>query len=181
VAGSKGSKPLALVLVGITLGVGVYFALSEPKMRYALSVDQAWEKAEQQLGRDSRLQGVLVPGTLKRRPSGCGVDFALQGLQGKRHIFVHYDRCALPDMLCDLAPSEPPNDNDYVEAISVDGELERRGGELHFMASQMMTMCPPRYWYAFDGGPSALCARHRPGFYCPMCEGAGGPPHGVER
>jgi cytochrome c-type biogenesis protein CcmE len=167
-AGGKGSKLLALVLVGVTLGVSGYFVLSEPKVRYALSVDQVWEKTERWLGPDLRLQGVFVPGTLKRRPAGCGFDFALQQEQGSaRRIFVHYDGCVLPDTICDLAPTA----GGYAESITVDGTLERRGRELHFLASQVMAKCSGKYWYPLDGGPSALCAQRRPGFHCPMCDG----------
>lgn len=174
-AGGKGSKLLAFVLVGVTLGVSGYFVLSEPNVRYALSVDQVWEKSERWLGRALRLQGVFVPGTLQRRAAGCGFDFALQPERGSvRRISVHYDGCVLPDTICDLAPSA----RGYAEAITIDGELERRGRELHFLASQVMAKCSGKYWYPLDGGPSALCAQHRPGFYCPMCEG---PHHGIER
>jgi cytochrome c-type biogenesis protein CcmE len=175
VPGGQGSRPLALVLVGVTLGVSGYFVLSEPKARYALSVDQAWAESERWLGRELRLRGVFVPGTLKRRPAGCGFDFALQQEQGTAlRIFVHYDGCVLPDTICDLAPSA----GGYAEAITVDGALERRGAELHLVASQVMAKCSDKYWYPLDGGPSALCAQHRTGFYCPMCEG---PHHGTER
>lgn len=174
-AGSKGSKLLALVLVGVTLGVSAYLVLSEPKARYALRADQVWEKPERWLGRDLRLQGVFVPGTLKRRPDGCGFDFALQREPGsERRIFVHYDRCALPDTICDL----PASVGGYTETLTVDGRLDRRGAELHLLASQVMTKCSDKYWYPLDGGPSALCAQHRPGFYCPICEG---PHHGTGR
>src|SRR5690606_36924819 len=127
-AGVKGSKLLATVLVGITVGVSLYFVLGEAETRYALSVEQAWQEAERRVGRELRHGGVLVPGTLKRRATGCGFDFALERQSGsERHILVHHDGCEAPGTLCDLAPSEPPKADDYVEEINVEGRLERRG------------------------------------------------------
>jgi hypothetical protein len=66
-SGRQGSKLLASVLVGVVVSTGSYVALSKPTLRYALSVDQAWAKGEHRLGRPLRLQGMLVPGSLKGR------------------------------------------------------------------------------------------------------------------
>ncbi len=172
----KGSKLLAVSLVAVTVGLSGYVVLSEPDYIYAVNIEQAFAQPGRWWGRELRLGGELVPGTLKKRARGCGFDFALRGPSGREpYLLVHYDGCALPYGVCDLAPSVPPGANDSTGRIQLSGQLEPRGpNELHFQASALIATCPGKYWATSEGGDgfSALCARHRPGFYCPMCEGA---------
>jgi cytochrome c-type biogenesis protein CcmE len=115
------------------------FAFTRPeRVVYSSTVSQLAKKP--MLGTTVRVEGSLVPGSLCRGPSKCGIRFRLADTSypkdGLRiELEVRYAQCVIPDMFRDVPG--------YELNLVADGELhaDRR----HFDADTLMTRCTGKY------------------------------------
>jgi cytochrome c-type biogenesis protein CcmE len=99
---------------------------------YSKTVDQVVGQEASLGGRNLRVQGTLVKGTLARRDSPCEYRFRLK--KNGKEIDVRYPQCVVPDTFRDV----PNVDVD----VTATGKLASDG---HFQASEIMAKCPSKY------------------------------------
>ncbi len=105
---------------GVDVLVAEHAAASTPKERARLQT------------RQTRVEGVLVKGSLSHRQDPCEYRFVLE--QNGATIDVHYPQCSVPDTFRDV-----PNVDVQVTA---EGTLTESGT---FDASRIMAKCPSKY------------------------------------
>lgn len=102
---------------------------------YSKNVDELLREKDKLEGRNIRLQGTLVRGSLKRRLEPCEYRFELKNLKGGNEtIPVRYAQCVVPDTFRDMPGMD-------VE-VTAQGTLDPAG---HFEASQIVAKCPSKY------------------------------------
>lgn len=102
---------------------------------YSKNVDELLREKDKLEGRNVRLQGSLVKGSLKRRMEPCEYRFELKNLKdGKDTIAVRFAQCVVPDTFRDMPGMD-------VE-VTAQGTLDPAG---HFEASQIVAKCPSKY------------------------------------
>jgi cytochrome c-type biogenesis protein CcmE len=99
---------------------------------YSKGVDELLHERAKVAGRNVRVAGTLVKGTLKRRDNPCEYRFSMEKNQQK--LDVRYAQCVVPDTFRDV-----PGVN--VE-VTAEGKLTDEGW---FEASQIMAKCPSKY------------------------------------
>jgi cytochrome c-type biogenesis protein CcmE len=99
---------------------------------YSKTVDEVVAQKQSLGGRNLRVQGTLVKGTLARRESPCEYRFRLK--KNNAEIEVRYPQCVVPDTFRDI----PNVDVD----VTATGKLAAAG---HFQASEIMAKCPSKY------------------------------------
>jgi cytochrome c-type biogenesis protein CcmE len=99
---------------------------------YSKGVDELVAEKEKLSGRNVRVAGNLVKGTLKRREEPCEYRFTL--VKNDKTIDVRYAQCVVPDTFRDVPGMD-------VE-VTAEGKLDAAG---HFEAAQIMAKCPSKY------------------------------------
>lgn len=99
---------------------------------YSKTVDQLRKEQASLAGRNVRVQGTLVKGTLSRRDAPCEYRFRLA--KNGEEVEVRYPQCVVPDTFRDV----PNMDVD----VTATGKLAADG---HFQASEIMAKCPSKY------------------------------------
>ncbi|HEU4534795.1 MAG TPA: cytochrome c maturation protein CcmE [Polyangiaceae bacterium] len=125
--------------LGLLLGVGavtagiVVLAVSIEGGAYAKTVDQLVAQRARMAGREVRVQGILVKGSLVYQEQPCEYRFTIanQGVE----LNVRYPVCVVPDTFRD----SPTTD---VE-VTATGKLAATGGV--FEATGVMAKCPSKY------------------------------------
>jgi len=134
--GSQAPKKLNLGLLGalLLMFVGIVclfmFGFKEAAI-YSMPVDQFLAQKDQHVDRRVRIEGELVPGTLKKRDSPCEYRFTVKGETGT--LAVRYAQCVIPDTFRDVPEGG-------VE-VTAEGVL---AGE-HFEADLIMAKCASKY------------------------------------
>ena len=119
-----------LVMVG---GIVVLFLFGFKEAAiYSTPVDQIVSNQEKMLGRKVRIEGELVPGTLRKRDKPCEYRFVIQA-EGKR-LPVRYPQCVIPDTFRDRPEGGV--------LVTVEGALTKDKG---FQASMVMAKCSSKY------------------------------------
>jgi cytochrome c-type biogenesis protein CcmE len=99
---------------------------------YSKTVDELVAQKDSLAGRNVRVQGTLIKGTLGKRESPCEYRFRLK--KNGAEIDVRYSQCVVPDTFRDV----PNVDVD----VTATGKLAADG---HFQASEIMAKCPSKY------------------------------------
>jgi cytochrome c-type biogenesis protein CcmE len=99
---------------------------------WSRDIDQFVSEKDRMAGRNVKITGALVKGSLRKRDQPCEYRFELQ--KGDATMPVRYAGCVVPDTFRDV-----PNMDVMVTA---DGKLDPAG---HFQASQIMAKCPSKY------------------------------------
>lgn len=99
---------------------------------YAMPTDEVVAQMETLQGKRLRVDGLLVPGTLKEVES-CDFHFTIQ--KNDQELPVRYNKCVLPDTFRDRPEGG-------VE-VTVEGELAK--GQPHFEANLVMAKCASKY------------------------------------
>jgi cytochrome c-type biogenesis protein CcmE len=116
-----GSGILALVMTSFDKGA-----------IYSRGVDQLVREKDALVGRNLRVEGTLVKGTLVKRDSPCEYRFRIS--KGGQTLPVRYTQCVVPDTFRDIPGMDV--------AVTAEGTLDPAG---HFQASQIMAKCPSKY------------------------------------
>lgn len=127
----KGSPALALALLAM-VGAVVAFVLVGFKDAsiYAMPANEVVAQAPKLEGRKLRVDGELVPGTLKAETS-CDWTFSIKAADST--LGVRYKKCELPDTFRDRPEGGV--------MVTVEGELK----DGSFQATQVMAKCTSKY------------------------------------
>ncbi len=99
---------------------------------YSRDVDQLVREKDKLLGRNLRVQGMLVNGTLVKRDEPCEYRFQLS--KGTDKLPVRFAQCVVPDNFRDVPGLDV--------AVTAEGTLDSDG---YFQASHIVTKCPSKY------------------------------------
>jgi cytochrome c-type biogenesis protein CcmE len=137
VATSSGSakRSIGLLVALLAMGGGILTLVMtsfEKAAVYSRGVDELVKEKEKLNGRNVRVEGVLVKGTLKRRDQPCEYRFDLE----KKGVVlpVRYAQCIVPDTFRDVAGMDV--------SVTAEGSLAKSGS---FEATQIMAKCPSKY------------------------------------
>jgi cytochrome c-type biogenesis protein CcmE len=100
---------------------------------YSKNVDQVHTQSASLMGRNLRVEGTLVHGSLERRDQPCEYRFVLKGKESE--LPVRYAKCVVPDTFRDVAGMDV--------GVTVEGKLA--AGASSFDATQVMAKCPSKY------------------------------------
>lgn len=117
---------LGMVVLGVVL-VGV-----DDAAIYSKGVDELVAQKRILQGRNVRVLGTLVPGSLRRRDEPCEYRFLLR--RGEATVEVRYPKCVMPDTVRDVPG--------VTVEVTAEGEILDDGV---FAASQIMAKCPSKY------------------------------------
>ncbi|MGF1469838.1 MAG: cytochrome c maturation protein CcmE [Sandaracinaceae bacterium] len=121
-----------LGFVFVILGVGVVSLLfGTEAFTYSKLVDEVMASPRDHVGRNLRVEGQLVEGSLERQSDPCEHRFVL--FKGEHRMPVRFPRCVVPDTF---------RDNGMVLDVVVEGELQDDGS---FLATQIIPRCPSKY------------------------------------
>jgi cytochrome c-type biogenesis protein CcmE len=130
----KPRRELAL-LAGLLVAGGAILTLVMTNLNsaaiYSKGVDEVVGKEDTLGGRNLRVQGTLVRGTLARRESPCEFRFHMK--KNGSDIEVRYPQCVVPDTFRDI-----PN-------VDVDVTATGKLKDGHFQATEIMAKCPSKY------------------------------------
>lgn len=117
------------LVVVATVGYLMYMGIKETSVYY-LTVS---ESAKMGQGQDFRMEGNVVPGTIKIAPDSLGAEFSITDTQ--KTVNIRY-RGTMPDMF-----------KDEIKVV-VQGKFDADGV---FMAHTLLTSCPSKYEASKDG------------------------------
>jgi cytochrome c-type biogenesis protein CcmE len=127
-------KGLGLLVVLLTMGSLILFIVftSKDEAIYSATVDQLIVDAARFEGRNIKVEGELVKGSLKHRQEPCEYRFVLS--KNGEEIPVRYAECIVPDTFRDVP--------DMDVQVTAEGRLDTDG---HFAATHIMAKCPSKY------------------------------------
>lgn len=126
---------LGLVIALLVMGGGVLtLVMTNFKQAavYAKGVDELVAEKDKVAGRNVRVTGQLVKGSLKRRDQPCEYRFSMS--KNEKILDVRYPQCVVPDTFRDVPGVD-------VE-VTAEGRLNAEG---YLEASQIMAKCPSKY------------------------------------
>ncbi len=134
----------SLGLLAVLLGLGgllllLVFNSFEGAAVYSKGVDELLTARQDLIGRSIRVEGMLVPGSLRKRDKPCEYRFEL--MKNRATIPVRYSQCIVPDTFRDIPGMEV--------SVTAEGQLAAAG---HFQAKQIMAKCPSKYEEKMRGG-----------------------------
>lgn len=124
------------LLVGLIVMAGAILAIVltgiDNAAVYSKAVDQLLKEKERFVGRNVRVVGTLVRGSLLKRNEPCEYRFRLY--KGTTELNIHYPQCIIPDTFRDVP--------DVDVEVTAEGRLQKDGT---FLAHQIMAKCPSKY------------------------------------
>jgi len=142
----KKSVGLLATLVALVIAVVALFMVGFKQAAvYATPVDKLVHDQGALVGRKVRVEGELVPGTLKKRDQPCEYRFTIH--KDKDELPVRYAQCVIPDTFRDM-PGGGVN-------VTIEGALNKQG---EFEASLVMAKCASKYdpsTHKMNDGPGA--------------------------
>lgn len=132
-AAPKGNARLLLVLLVMAGGIVALVMTSfKDAAVYSKNVDQVMSEGRALAGRQLRVEGNLVHGSLTRREQPCEYRFTIKGKDST--LPVSYAKCIVPDTFRDVP--------DMDVGVTVEGKLNAAG---QFDATQVLAKCPSKY------------------------------------
>ncbi|MET0594888.1 MAG: cytochrome c maturation protein CcmE [Polyangiaceae bacterium] len=132
-APAKGNARLLLVLLVMAGGIVALVMTSfKDAAVYSKNVDQVMSEGRALAGRQLRVEGNLVHGSLTRRDQPCEYRFTIKGKDSQ--LPVSYAKCIVPDTFRDVP--------DMDVGVTVEGKLNAAG---QFDATQVLAKCPSKY------------------------------------
>ena len=131
---SNRKRNLGLLATLLVMGVAVVALVlgSKSDAIYSKGVDQLLEEASSFEGRQVRVQGILVSGSLEKRDDPCEYRFRMQ--KNNKSLEVRYPQCIVPDTFRDMKGVD-------VE-VTAEGKLNAQG---FLEATQIFAKCPSKY------------------------------------
>jgi cytochrome c-type biogenesis protein CcmE len=130
----RSRRNLGLLLALLVMAGGILALVMtsfEDAAVYSKDVDALLRERAALSGRNVRVQGTLVKGSLKYRDDPCEYRFRMQ--KNDAVLEVRYAQCVVPDTFRDV----PGMDVDVTAVGTLSGE--------HFAAEQIMAKCPSKY------------------------------------
>ncbi|HMJ54478.1 MAG TPA: cytochrome c maturation protein CcmE [Polyangiaceae bacterium] len=131
----SGKGNLRLLVVLLVMGAGIVaLVLTSFKDAavYSKNVDQVMAEGRSLGGRQLRVEGNLVHGSLERRDQPCEYRFTIKGKEAQ--LPVTYAKCIVPDTFRDVPGMDV--------GVTVEGKVNAAG---HFEATQVLAKCPSKY------------------------------------
>lgn len=132
---ANGKRNLGLLLALLAMGGGIVALVMtsfDQAAVYSRGVEQLLEEKSKLTGRNVRVEGTLVKGTLKRRDQPCEYRFDLE--RKGATVSVRYAQCIVPDTFRDMPGTDV--------SVTAQGSLVKAG---HFEATQIMAKCPSKH------------------------------------
>ena len=130
----KGNVGLLVVLLVMAGGIVALVMTSFNNAAvYSKNVDQVRTESAALMGRNLRVEGTLVHGSLERRDQPCEYRFVIKGKDAE--LPVRYAKCIVPDTFRDVPGTDV--------GVTVEGKLA--SGAASFDATQVMAKCPSKY------------------------------------
>jgi cytochrome c-type biogenesis protein CcmE len=157
-AGAAGPPRRNLALLGgvLVAALGILtlvFSSVDEAAIYSMTTDKLLAQKDEFSGKNVRVEGNLVPGTLTRRDQPCEYRFSIQKNDIK--LAVRYPQCVVPDTFKDVPGMDVQ--------VTAEGKLNPDG---HFDATNIMAKCPSKY---------EMQQRAKKGEAAPHVMGAAGP------
>ncbi len=121
---------MLLVLMGALVSLFV-FGFKDAAV-YSLPVGDLLRRQDELVERRVRIDGELVPGSLRKRDKPCEYRFGLR--DGDQQVQIRFPQCVVPDGLRDMPEGGV--------LVTVEGKLTREG---HFQAASIMAKCSSKY------------------------------------
>ncbi len=132
-APNKGNLRLLVVLLVMAGGIVALVMTSfKDAAVYSKNVDQVMAEGRSLGGRQLRVEGNLVHGSLTRREKPCEYRFTIKGKEAE--LPVSYAKCIVPDTFRDVPGMDV--------GVTVEGKLGAGG---QFEATQVLAKCPSKY------------------------------------
>ena len=130
---AKGNLRLLVVLLVMAGGIVALVMTSfKDAAVYSKNVDQVIAEGRSLGGRQLRVEGNLVHGSLTRRDQPCEYRFTIKGKDAQ--LPVSYAKCIVPDTFRDVPGMDV--------GVTVEGKLGSAG---QFEATQVLAKCPSKY------------------------------------
>jgi cytochrome c-type biogenesis protein CcmE len=130
---AKGNMRLLVVLLVMGCGIVALVMTSfNDAAVYSKNVDQVLAEGRALGGRQLRVEGNLVHGSLTRRDQPCEYRFTIKGKEVE--LPVRYAKCIVPDTFRDVPGMDV--------GVTVEGKLASAG---HFEATTVLAKCPSKY------------------------------------
>jgi cytochrome c-type biogenesis protein CcmE len=134
----KSRKNLGLLAVLLTMVTGIVclflFGFKEAAV-YSMPVADLLDKGSDLVGRNVRIEGELVPGTLEKRDKPCEYRFRVRAdAKSDKSLEVRYAQCIVPDSFRDVPEGGV--------MVTAEGALQQDG---HFASTFLMAKCSSRY------------------------------------
>lgn len=131
----KPQRNVGLLVALLVMGVGVLTLVLKnggDATVYSRGVDALMQQKDKLQGRNVRVEGMLVKGSLLRRDKPCEYRFSLE--KNGTRVPVRYAQCIVPDTFRDM-PGMDVN-------VTAEGTLSQAGD---FEATQIFAKCPSKY------------------------------------
>ena len=128
-------RNLGLLVALLAMGGGILSLVLtsfEDAAVYSRGVDQLVQEKDKLSGRNVRVDGTLVKGTLKRRDQPCEYRFSIE--KKGVNLDVRYAQCIVPDTFRDVPGMDV--------AVTAEGTLNAAG---QFEATHIRAKCPSKY------------------------------------
>jgi len=130
----KGNVGLLVVLLVMAGGIVALVMTSfNDAAVYAKKVDDLRAESASLMGRNLRVEGNLVHGSLEKRDQPCEYRFVIKGKETE--LPVRYAKCIVPDTFRDVPGMDI--------GVTVEGKLA--AGGTSFEASTVLAKCPSKY------------------------------------
>jgi len=130
---SRGNMGLLIgVLAAVAAILTLVFSSVEEAAIYSMTTDKLLAKKGDFMGKNVRVEGELVPGTLTRREKPCEYRFWIQ--KNNEKVAVRFPQCVVPDTFKDVPG--------MAVQVTAEGKLSPEG---HFDATHIMAKCPSKY------------------------------------
>lgn len=124
------------LLIALLVAVGalllLVFSSADDAAIYSVTVDKVVAEKNALAGRNLRVEGDLVKGTLRHRAEPCEYRFTMT--RGGQELKVRYGECVIPDTFRDVP--------DMDVQVTAEGELSPEG---YLEATHIMAKCPSKY------------------------------------
>lgn len=132
---STTKRSIGLLVALLVMGGGILTLVMtsfEQAAVYSRGVDELVKEKAKLNGRNVRVEGMLVKGTLSRRDQPCEYRFSME--KKGTVLPVRYAQCIVPDTFRDVP--------DMDVSVTAEGSLTEKG---EFEATHIMAKCPSKY------------------------------------
>jgi cytochrome c-type biogenesis protein CcmE len=134
-SGGSSKRNIGLLVALLVMGGGILTLVMtsfNSAVVYSRGVDDLIKEKVKLTGRNVRVEGTLVKGTLRRRDQPCEYRFSL--VKKGVTLPVRYSQCIVPDTFRDVPGMDV--------SVTAEGSLAQSGD---FEATQIMAKCPSKY------------------------------------
>ncbi len=136
-ADEKRKPPLAMLAMLLVMAAGIVALFMfgiDGVAAYSIPLDKLMTEKDQMVDRRVRIEGEMVPGTLRKRDKPCEYRFDIRDKDKKHEVEVRFPQCVVPDAFRDVPEGGV--------LVTAEGSLAKSG---HFEATTIMAKCASKY------------------------------------